>query len=102
MVNRMRFRFGKTRALLSILALVVISLGGAQEVLMATSTTTTHTRIKVTTTETLTETTTAINNAIGTKGVLILLVLLAMAASLAVILGYVWGRKRARKDLLGA
>jgi len=81
------------------LALLAIQSVGVAE-LASTTTTTTHTRTRVTTT--LTETTTQTADALGSRPFIVLIVLLAVAASIAVIGGYVWGKKRARKDLLGA
>lgn len=99
-MNSSRLRFGKTKALLGFLALTALTVQttGLAE---AASTITTHTRTRVTTTATLTETTTAISNAIGPRGYLVLLVLLAGAASCAVLGGYIWGRRRTRRALLG-
>jgi len=89
------------KTLLTLLALAFLSiqtLGVAE--MASTSTTTTHTRVRVTTT--LTETTTATSNPLGSRPFFVLIVLLAAAASIAVVGGYFWGRKRSRKDLLGA
>ena len=89
------------RALLSMLTLglfVVQAVGS--ETMAATTTTTTHTtRTRVTTT--LTETTTATASTIGSRGFIILVILLAAAASIAVLGGYLWGKRRTRKILLG-
>jgi len=83
---------------LSLLALAFLAIQDAAISNTASTTTTvTHTRTKVTT-----ETTTAIGGALGSRGFLVLLVLLGAAASIAVVGGYVWGRRKARKAMLGA
>lgn len=100
-MNTLRGRLGDGFALLSVLVLglFVIQAFGS-ETLAATITTTTHaTRTRVTTT--LTETTTATANTIGSRGFIVLLILLGAAASLAVVGGYLWGKRRTRKALLG-
>jgi len=87
----------------AVLCTLVFALLGIQTVgsayMASTTTTTTHTRVRVTTT--LTETTTATNSALGSRPFFVLMVLLAAAASIAVVGGYLWGKKRTRKDLLG-
>ena len=84
--------------MLSLLALAFLAIQDAAISNTASTTTTvTHTRTKVTT-----ETTTAIGGALGSRGFLVLLVLLGAAASIAVVGGYVWGRRKARKAMLGA
>jgi len=69
---------------------------------MASTTTTTSTRTRTTVTKTVTETTISTDSALGSRGFLVLLVLLAAAASIAVVGGYMWGKRRTRKNLLGA
>jgi len=92
---------GGGRALFCLLALALFMIQTAGVAEMAsTTTTTTHTRVRVTTT--LTETTTQTADALGSRPFVVLIVLVAVAASVAVLGGYVWGRKRTRKDLLGA
>jgi len=70
----------------------------------STTTTTTHTHARSTTTATVTETTTATttDSALGVRAYAVLAVLLATAASVAVVGGYVWGKRRARRALLRA
>jgi len=97
-------QFGSTRgrrAFLCLLAFALLSIEtlGVGE-MASTTTTTTHTRVRVTTT--LTETTTQTSGALGSRPFFVLIVLLAAAASIAVVGGYFWGKKRSRKDLLGA
>ena len=94
-------RLGHMFALLSVVALGLFALQAfGSETLAATITTTTHTtRTRVTTT--LTETTTATASTIGSRGFIILVILLAAAASIAVLGGYLWGKRRTRKILLG-
>jgi len=93
---------GSRRTLLGILVLglVAVQAMGIANIASAT-TTTTHTKVRVTTTATVTETTTATGTVLGSRGVFVLFLLLAVAASIAVIGGYVWGRRRTRKNLLG-
>jgi cytochrome c-type biogenesis protein CcmH/NrfG len=91
--------------LLCLLTLAIFILGSVGVATMAsptTTTTVTHTRARITTTTTLTETTTATTNSVGVKAYFVLVVLLGAAASIAVVGGYVWGRRRARKALLRA
>ena len=90
---------GGRKAALILLVLSVFLVQAIDSAAMA-STTTTHTRTKITTT--LTETTTATSNALGSRAFFVLVILLAGAASIAVVGGYVWGKRRTRKNLLGA
>jgi len=84
--------------LLWLLAVTLFATQSAAFASMASTTTTiTHTRTKVTT-----ETTTDIGSAFGSRGLLVLLVLVGAAASIAVVGGYIWGRRKARKAMLGA
>jgi len=99
-MNRQPFAGYGGKSLLSLLALALLLLQNVGFAEMASTTTTTHTRVKVTTT--LTETTTQTNSALGSRPFLVLMVLLAVAASIAVVGGYFWGKKRTRKDLLGS
>lgn len=84
--------------LIALVLFVIQTVGFAN--MISTTTTTSPAMTRVTTT--LTETTTATSSALGSRGLLILVVLLAAGASIAVVGGYVWGKKRARKALLGA
>ena len=85
-------------ALLSLLAVALFATQAAAVSNMASTTTTiTHTRTKVTT-----ETTTDIGGTSGSRGFLFLLVIVVAAASVAVAGGYAWGKRRARKAMLGA
>jgi hypothetical protein len=93
---------GGTRGLLCLIALALFVIQSAGMASTASTTTTTHTRVRVTTTATVTETTTATGGVLGSRPFLVLLVLLGTAACVAVVGGYVWGKKRTRKDLLGA
>jgi len=93
---------GRARSLLLVLAFGLIVIQSVGMANLATSTTTTHTRTRVTTTATVTETTTATTSTLGSRSFLILVVLLATAASVAVVGGYVWGKRRTRKNLLGS
>ena len=91
---------GNAAILLSFVAFLLVAQGvGAANVATVT---TTHTRPRVTTTATLTETTTAVGNALGSRVYFVLVLLLAVAASNAVVGGYLWGKRRARKALLKA
>ena len=93
-------KLGDWKAPLVLLAFALLTIQTAGVANMASTTTTTHTRTKITTT--LTETTTATSSALGSRPFLVLVVLLAAAASIAVVGGYLWGKRRARKHLLGA
>jgi len=95
-------RIGYWFTLLTVLTLGFFAIQAVgSEVMAATTTTTTHTtRTRVTTT--LTETTTATASTLGSRGFIILVILLGAAASLAVVGGYLWGKRRTRKILLGA
>jgi hypothetical protein len=86
------------RAILGLAALAILLLHMAAEPVFSattTITTVTHTRVTLTTVTTVTT-----NPSVGERAYLVLVVLVAAAATIAVVGGYLLGRKRARRELL--